>query len=264
MRVLVTRPEREALQWALDLRQHGLDAHPLPLMAVGPVQSPEAVLALARAWRDLGQFAAAMFVSANAVRHFFAARPATAVWPSGELPRTWAPGPGTAEALLAAGVARSQVDQPAANAPQFDSEALWSAVQAQLRPGQRLLLVRGADGQGQSRGRDWLAQQVTGRGASVHTVVAYQRCPPVLTPPQRALFDAAHADGAVWLFSSSEAVCHWRDLRPMAAPPAACAPTRAVATHPRIAEAARAAGFDVVCTSRPAIDAVVASIKSMA
>ena len=260
MRVIVTRPDREALQWAYDLRQQGLDAHPLPLMAVGPVQSPDATLALSQAWQALGSFAAAMFVSANAVRHFFAVQTAGAVWPPGAVPRAWAPGPGTADALLAVGVARDRIDQPFPDAPQFDSEALWSVVQRQLGPGQRLLLVRGADGQGRSTGRDWLAQQVTGCGASVHTVVAYQRCPPVLTPPQRALFDAAHTDGAVWLFSSSEAVGHWRTLRPTTAG----APARAVATHPRIADAARAAGFDVVCESRPTVAAVVASIKSIA
>lgn len=258
MRVIVTRPEREALQWAHDLRQRGLDAHPLPLMAVGAIQSPDAVHALTQAWHGLSGDAAVMFVSANAVRHFFAARPTGAAWPAGT-PRAWAPGPGTAEALLAAGVSPHTIDQPAPDAPQFDSEALWAVVQPQLRPGQRVLLVRGADGQGHSAGRDWLAQQVTASGASVHTVVAYQRCPPVLTTPQRALLDAASADGSVWLFSSSEAVGHWRALRQAAAG----APTRAVATHPRIAEAARAAGFDVVCASRPAIDAVVASIKSM-
>ncbi len=261
MRVIVTRPEREALQWARDLRQHGLDAHPLPLMAVGPIQSPDAVDALTQAWHGLSGVAAVMFVSANAVRYFFAARPTGAVWPAGTqpTPRAWAPGPGTAAALLTAGVAPHNIDQPAPDAPQFDSEALWAVVQPQLRAGQRVLLVRGADGQGHSAGRDWLAQQVTACGASVHTVVAYQRCPPVLTPPQRALFDGANADGSVWLFSSSEAVGHWRAL----CQPVAGAPTRAVATHPRIAEAAHAAGFDVVCASRPAIDAVVASIKSM-
>ena len=260
MRVIVTRPEREALQWAHDLQQLGLDAHPLPLMAVGPVQSPDAALALAEAWRSLSGFAAAMFVSANAVRYFFAARPPSVDWPAGAQPRAWAPGPGTADTLLAASVPPHNIDQPAPDAPQFDSEALWSVVQPQLRAGQRVLLVRGADAQGHSAGRDWLAQQVTACGAIVHTVVAYQRCPPVLTPAQRSLFDAANANGAVWLFSSSEAVGHWHTLRQ----PAAGAPTRAVATHPRIAEAAHAAGFDVVCASRPAIDAVVASIKSIA
>lgn len=261
MRVIVTRPEREALHWVQALRAQGLDAQPLPLMAVGPVRSPDAQRALAAAWQNLGHFAAVMFVSANAVRHFFAACPLGAAWPTGPRgPRAWAPGPGTADALRVAGVPTHRIDQPAPQAPQFDSESLWAVVRSQLQPGQRLLLVRGADAQGHSAGRDWLAQQLVAQGASVHTVLAYQRCPPVLTAPEQALLDAASRDGSVWLFSSSEAVGHWRALR---SPVAGGAAARAVVTHPRIAEAAQAAGFDVVCTSRPAVDAVVASIKSL-
>jgi uroporphyrinogen-III synthase len=38
---------------------------------------------------------------------------------------------------------------------------------------------------------------------------------------------------------------------------------RAVTTHPRIAKAARSAGFGVVWESRPTLDAVVASIESV-
>jgi uroporphyrinogen-III synthase len=39
---------------------------------------------------------------------------------------------------------------------------------------------------------------------------------------------------------------------------------RAVATHPRIAQAARAAGFSQVCEARPEMAALVASIESLA
>ena len=38
---------------------------------------------------------------------------------------------------------------------------------------------------------------------------------------------------------------------------------RAVATHPRIAQAATDTGFGVVCLSRPALPEVVASIESI-
>ena len=37
---------------------------------------------------------------------------------------------------------------------------------------------------------------------------------------------------------------------------------RAIATHPRIAHAARRAGFGVVCESRPSVEAVVAALES--
>jgi uroporphyrinogen-III synthase len=64
----------------------------------------------------------------------------------------------------------------------------------------------------------------------------------------------------VWLFSSSEAVANLRALLP----DQSWQQARAVATHPRIAQAARDAGFAVVCESRPALADVVASIESFA
>ncbi|MDQ3273162.1 MAG: uroporphyrinogen-III synthase, partial [Pseudomonadota bacterium] len=60
---------------------------------------------------------------------------------------------------------------------------------------------------------------------------------------------------SVWLFSSSEAVGHL--------PPGDWSQGRALATHPRIAEAARAAGWGVVVESRPTLADIVASIESM-
>ena len=65
----------------------------------------------------------------------------------------------------------------------------------------------------------------------------------------------AATDGSVWLFSSSEAVGHL--------PAADWSQARAVATHPRIAEAVRAAGWGVVVESRPALTDILASIESM-
>jgi uroporphyrinogen-III synthase len=64
----------------------------------------------------------------------------------------------------------------------------------------------------------------------------------------------------VWLFSSSEAVAHLRSLAPGQSWSRACA----LATHPRIAQAARAAGFGVVCESRPTMAELIASIESLA
>lgn len=281
-RVIVTRPEREAQRWANELGRLGLDAQPLPLMAIGPVSSPDALSALGTAWQALPDCSAVMFVSANAVQHFMAARPVESLWPlpAGSSPRAWAPGPGTAEALLASGWPALSVDQPVPDAPQFDSEALWAAVRAQVRAEDLVLVVRGANAQGRSAGRDWLTQQLTAKGARVHTVAAYQRAAPVLGPEQMAAFAQASGDGSVWLFSSSEAVGHWRalaDASSALALPGGCAPVvlpavphdarvprRAVATHPRIADAARAAGFEVVQVSRPDLASVVASIKSIA
>jgi uroporphyrinogen-III synthase len=157
-------------------------------------------------------------------------------------------------ALCRAGVPAAQIDAPAADARQFDSEALWAAVGRQPWQGRRVLIVRG-QGTAAAPGRDWLAQQLLAAGAQVDFVAVYQRRAPVFTAPQRQLLAAAARDGSVWLFSSSEAVAHL--------PPQDWSRARAVATHPRIAEAVRAAGWGVVAESRPALEDIVASIESM-
>ncbi len=260
MQVLVTRPAREAQRWVQRLRQRGLDATALPLIDIGPAPDSAPVRA---AWDRLAGFGAVMFVSGNAVDGFFAFRPAAgdcwSVQPGSAGPRAWAPGPGTSQALLEAGVPAAAIDQPPATAPQFDSEALWGRVGTQLRAGQRVLVVRGAGAAGPGAGRDWLAARLSERGIEVTTVAAYSRTPPAWTPAQFALGKQASDAASIWLFSSSEAINCLRSLLPAHD----WAQARAIATHPRIAATATDAGFGVVCLSRPALDDVVRSIESM-
>jgi len=253
MRVIVTRPASEARRWVDDLRQRGFDAVALPLMAIAPIAEPAALYA---AWRQLERMRAVMFVSGNAVRHFFAQVPAGATWPGRT--RAWATGPGTREALVHAGVDAASVDAPAASAAQFDSEALWRQVAGQVTAGDRVLIVRGGDAQGASSGRDWLADQLLAAGAQVELVVAYRRQAPDFDEARLQQARQAANAGHVWLFSSSQAISHLR----AALPQQDWSHAHAVATHPRIAQAARRAGFGVVCESRPALDAVVAALES--
>lgn len=264
MRVIVTRPEREAQRWVRDLSALGLDAQALPLIKVGPVADPADLL---RAWQHLPEYVGVMFVSGNAVEYFFAAKPPPS--PEGtdfavNKTRAWATGPGTARALLCAGVAPGRLDAPAPEAGQFDSEALWQVVATQVRPGARVLIVRGGEAAGsasaaQGTGREWFAQRVSQVGARAEFVVAYQRCAPDFSRQERELACQAATDGSVWLLSSTEAVanlCAWL-------PGQSWASARALATHPRIAAAAKKAGFGVVCESRPTLIELVASIESM-
>lgn len=264
-RVIVTRPERDAQRWVAQLHGAGFDARALPLIDIAPAPDLQAV---GHAWHRLDACIAAMFVSGNAVEQFMAARPADApdalARPGGA--RAWAPGPGTRQALLDSGVPAALVDAPSDEAPQFDSEALWALVSGQARPGARVLIVRGGDaasppgGAGKGVGRDWLASQLASAGCAVDFVVAYARLAPRLDATQLALAQEAAADGSVWLFSSSEAIANLGQ----ALPGQDWRQARAVTTHPRIAQAARAAGFAVVCESRPALADVVASIESLA
>lgn len=249
--VFVTRPEREALRWVQALRERGLRAHALPLIAI--TAAPDTA-ALAAARSALDTCAAAMFVSANAVEGFLSDR--AHPWPAGT--RAWATGPGTAQALAAAGVPPAQVDAPAADAARFDSETLWDIVRAAIRPGDRVLIVRGGDAQGQAAGRDWLALRLQEAGAQVDTAVAYVRDLPTWNEDQRTRARAGANDGAWWLFSSSEGVDNLARLVAGAHWSAA----RALCTHPRIADAARAAGFGTVATVRPGLEDIAAFLQS--
>jgi uroporphyrinogen-III synthase len=237
-----------------------VQAYALPLIHIGPASNPQPVQA---AWQQLDSYQAVMFVSANAVRHFFASNTAAVQATSTQATikiRAWATGPGTVSALRQAGLPATQIDAPDASAGQFDSEALWQIVAPGLETGSKILVVRGSDHTGESAGRSWLSEQLAMAGAQVDTVVAYERRAPDFNTEQRAVAQQACADGSVWLFSSSEAIAHLQSLLPTQDLTSA----RALATHPRIALAARNAGFATVGETNPTLNAIVASIESQA
>jgi uroporphyrinogen-III synthase len=250
MKLLVTRPAAQAAQWVAQLQARGVDAVALPLIGIAPPTDGAAVVA---AWATLATQRLVVFVSPNAVEHFFAARPTDLRWPVQTL--AGSTGNGTTQALLAAGVPAAQLVAPPRDAPQFDSEALWRVIEARDWQAAPVLIVRG-DG-----GRDWLADTLRGRGALVRHLTAYRRVVPQLAAAERLAFEAALAapQRQLWLFSSSEAIATLVDMAPGQAWQAA----RAIATHPRIAETARAAGFGEVTLASPAVDAVVACIQSL-
>ncbi|WP_309906153.1 uroporphyrinogen-III synthase [Variovorax soli] len=253
-RVIVTRPAREAARWVEALRSAGVDAQALPLIAIAPVADGKDLQA---ALQRLDHYAALMFVSAAAAEHFFDGAASVA---AGLRSRCWATGPGTIRALQQAGVPARAIDAPAADAAQFDSEALWAQVQAQVRPGLRVLIVRGGDAAGQPAGRAWLMREIAAAGGACDTVVAYRRLPAPLDDAARELAGEGARGEAIWLFSSAEAISRLR----AALPDTSWGSARAIATHPRIAEAARDVGFGAVCVSSPALPALIASIESFA
>lgn len=281
--VVITRPAAQAGVWQQALQDAGYPVVLLPLLSIHP--APD-VQALRAAWLRLAQWDALMFVSANAIDAFFAQRPSDRVWPQHEhAPRAWAPGPASAQALQAAGVPGHLIDAPAASAEQPDSESLWEQVRGQVGHGFELLVVRGGvasavPGSGHAvasdaqrgTGRDWLGDQVQSVGGGVEWLQAYQRGAPLWTDADRARAEHARTAGAVWLFSSSECAANLGALtRKPALPdsastgeaPLCWSASVAVATHPRIAQAVRAAGFGTVYLSRPALADVLASIESI-
>lgn len=262
--VLVTRPAHDAARWVQALGQLGITALALPLIQIAPVSDPTLRTALVQAQKRWSEYRAVMFVSGNAVTHFFESKAPLALMQQAQAaikPRVWAPGPGTVRALLACGVEATLIDGPAADAAQFDSEALWQRVAPQVGAGDRVLIVRGSSEPGAlgGQGREWLAAQVAAAGASVDFVAAYERRAPSFTREQATLARAAASNGSLWLFSSGEALSHLGTLLPGQDWSAA----RALATHPRIAQRALATGFGKVTACRPSLAEVAASIKSL-
>jgi uroporphyrinogen-III synthase len=273
MRVVITRPAGDASAWVDALQAAGHHALALPLIEVGPATHTQAV---GQAWAQWFEFQAVMFVSAQAVRYFFDNQPAalradadlaaSATWANG--PRCWATGPGTHKALRQAGVPEACIDSPAADAAQFDSEALWQRVAAQVKVGRPVLIVRGHDVSTDAAphvplsgtGRDWLAQQLQAVGASAQFVVAYERRAPVWSAQQKAQATEAAMDGSVWCFSSSQAIEHLAS----ALPAQSWAKARCIATHARIAQTAKALGFGEVLLSRPSVADVLRSLECLA
>lgn len=273
-RLIVTRPAQEAANWVGALQAQGWPAHSLPLIAIAEPEDPATRAALAH-WRThWTQADAIMFVSAAAVQHFFASgvsAPGDGVFHT----RFWAPGPGTGRALADAlgrlGVDAGRIDTPPADAAQFDSEALWPVVADQVRPGVRVLIVRGLSetpatsapeeagaGTIAGSGREWLIRQCEAAGARVEACVAYERRAPAVTGHGLTLVSVAAGPGSVWLFSSSEALAHLCAIQPQPD----WSQAAALATHPRIAATARRAGFGRVLESRPSLPDVLHALES--
>jgi uroporphyrinogen-III synthase len=263
-RVIVTRPAHDAQVWADALQAQGVLSETLPLIDIAALPDPAVLVPV---WQSVPSQLAVMFVSANAVRFFMAARPAGGAVPNC---RAWSTGPGTHAALLAAGWPAELVDSPPDNAAQFDSEALWTLVAGRVKAAvdgavaasttpPTVLIVRGADAQGQLAGRDWLALQLEGAGLQVLQTVAYVRQAPMLTPEQRVRARLAMQDGSWWLFSSSEAAQHLLEV----CPNLPIGQALALATHPRIAQRLQAAGWGRVEIVPPNLAGQAESIKSL-
>ena len=249
-RILVTRPQHDAQPWVDALRARGLDAAALPLMAIGPCTDPasqQALIAARQAARTSGHYRAVMFVSGNAVQYFFAKnRPDVSEY-QGYLAintRSWTPGPGTARALLQVGAPATRIVQPDGS-QQFDAAALWQTlkVRCELNAQFKLLIITGEDDSASFNGGSaaWVAGQVAALGAYSAQLAVYRRYAPEFTVAQAELAQAAASNGSMWLFTSSQAI---QNLQ-AALPDVDWRGAYSVATHPRIAQTARAAGFSV-------------------
>jgi uroporphyrinogen-III synthase len=253
--VLVVRPRAQADAWVDALAALGVPARALPLIEIAPAPDAAQVDAVFAQVEASQKEPLLVFVSPNAVLGFFDAVAAARGTPARAWPaHAWAAatGPGTVAALRECGVPPERIAAPAADATQFDSEALWSVVRRWRWTRRPVWIVRG------NGGRDWLGEQLREAGADVRVVQSYGRAAPVLSPDERALMAAALAEPVrwIWMFSSSEAIAHLQAL----APDARWSAGRALASHPRIADSARALGFESVTVVAPSAQAVADAV----
>ncbi|CAE6963234.1 hypothetical protein R69608_06641 [Paraburkholderia nemoris] len=248
--VVITRPAGQSNELIAQLAAAGVDVLDFPLIDIAPV-TDEAPLRAALA--SLERYALVVFVSPNAVDHAFAR--SDAIWPHA-LP-IGVVGPGSVQALARHGVAApaytiiSPSSAPEEDTARFDSEGLFAAIDTALGAtsleGKRVLIVRG-DG-----GREWLADRLREAGAELETVAAYRRLVP---EPSIGGWARVHAllAGAphAWLLTSSEGVRNLHELAQehlTADEITQLKHADLVTPHPRIAQTARALGFDSITVS---------------
>ncbi|CAE6710504.1 fused uroporphyrinogen-III synthase HemD/membrane protein HemX [Paraburkholderia nemoris] len=248
--VVITRPAGQSNELIAQLAAAGVDVLDFPLIDIAPV-TDEAPLRAALA--SLERYALVVFVSPNAVDHAFAR--SDAIWPHA-LP-IGVVGPGSVQALARHGVAApaytiiSPSFAPEEDTARFDSEGLFAAIDTALGAtsleGKRVLIVRG-DG-----GREWLADRLREAGAELETVAAYRRLVP---EPSIGGWARVHAllAGAphAWLLTSSEGVRNLHELAQehlTADEITQLKHADLVTPHPRIAQTARALGFDSITVS---------------
>ncbi len=209
----------------------------------------------------LDTFDLAVPVSPAAVRAVFTLLPGA--WPAHCTLGLVGPGSraAAARALTAHGQGEAMPAMVSAPTEQADSEGLWQALN-RARPqgwnGTRVLILRGGTG------REWLAERMQECGAQVQRLAVYRREAPVPDAPTLARLREVLEHPSVWLFSASEAV---RNLDVLLHAGGfdkvnALAQRRALATHPRIAQAARAIGFGRVDVCVPDDAAIVDVLRA--
>jgi uroporphyrinogen-III synthase len=157
--VIVTRPARQAAGFARQLAALGATPIVFPAIVILPPANRATLDAVHAA---LDQYDIAIFVSANAVEYGV---PAPEAWPTKLL--ALAPGPGTAAALAATGIAEARI--PAST---FDSAGLLALPELRAVAGKRVVIFRGEGGRGD------LGDTLRERGAAVTYAECYRRAAP--------------------------------------------------------------------------------------
>lgn len=268
--LIVTRVPAQSAALAQACQQVGVRVIDFALQSIGPPPDPARFHAALAA---LPQTDLAIPVSPTAVAAVFAALPGP--WPAhcaiGVV------GQGSLRAVRRALAAQpGDPPWPRLIAPdaqeehggESDSLALWHALQLAFAPGpvavfpwvgRKVQIFRGG------AGRDLLARRLEKAGAKVKIVEAYSRLAPQYDAHTAEQLHTALSSGGWWLLTSSEAVRNLQDLLAQAGiARAALQCQRALAIHPRIAQALQAAGFGQVELTAASPEAVLATLQRLA
>ena len=244
--LVVTRPYLQAARTALALREAGAAVIEFPVLDIAPVAATLAATELASA-------SGLIFVSANAVAYGVPALRCAGEIPAGA--KIFAIGRATATALADAGF--SDVVSPQQS---IDSEGLLAMPQLQSVAGRHMILVKGVSELG---GRTLLEQTLAARGARMTLLECYRRAPVVPESVARVALSSARASGCVLacFALSVETLNSLVDIfSNMKTSPQS--ELTLLVPNPRVADAARAHGFDKIAqvplSERELIAALVA------
>jgi uroporphyrinogen-III synthase len=250
--IVVTRPAAQAGRLCRLITDSGGEAVAFPTVEILSIWKNIDRLACLKA-ANIINYDWLVFISPTAVAEGLAALAA-----GGTTPAHWpaavavaAVGRGTAAALERAGM--KDVVAPATGA---DSEALAAlpAMQAAAVAGRRVLIVRGEGG------REWLADTLRERGATVEVAECYRRALPAVDAAPLASLLAAGGVAGITVHSRG-ALDNLLALLPAGAQ-AAVRATPLFASHPRIAEHARVSGLQQVTVAGPGDDEMIKGITA--
>ncbi len=206
-KVVITRPEKQALMWAEKLRLSGIDATIIPLLEIKPFRDIADMEAKVRPIKNcilnFDLYQKVIFVSQNAVEHGME-------WIENYWPQMpigidfFAVGETTANLLREYGV--SPQDLAETTQGSMTSESLLSAPSLQKVDGDKVLIVRGVGGRG------YLAEELRKRGATVDYCEVYERQIPSEAKTQLIEWLTRSTESTLIVFHSGETLHNFQQL----------------------------------------------------
>ena len=249
--VVITRPYRQAIEFAARLEEAGHTAVVFPLLDIAPLTDTTQIR---ETLQRLTEFSLVAFVSPNAIDATFAH---VEHWPP-EVPLA-VMGEGSRQALARHGVTPDRYSITSPNdRRRTDSETLLLALDIERLRASKVLILRGESG------RELLADALRAVGAKVEQVAAYRRSAVALTAARSIelanLLDSANS----WVITSSEALKFLiQDVEKVD-------PNHGVAKiqqkkiyvpHPRILDLAQSLGFREICLTDAGDDGLFSTLQ---